>query len=192
MTDEHVRMLDVCPQEIPRVGLRAALLGDEISPYLDMRSVQDRAVRGPLLDQGNQPRHLRVIDHNDISSALLRPAEGAAIREPITFSINVVHILGDTEDSRPRLWHVPGQINAHEPSEADERMTHQGDTTPLRCATEEGNLGLLVAEPIGILNSRSPGWGCARILMVLYDGEVSTERGISLNDTAKANLKKGH
>ncbi len=62
MTDEHVALLDITPQEVPDIGLWRAWLGDEIAANLNMRSVQDRAIWRQLLDHGNQARHLRVID----------------------------------------------------------------------------------------------------------------------------------
>lgn len=69
-------------------------------------------------------------------------------------------------------------------------MTHQGNTTPLRRAAEEGNLGLLAAQLFRILDSGSPGWWCTRILVILHRGEVRTKCCVSLNNATEADLEK--
>ena len=62
VADEHITPLDIAPEEVPDIGLWRASLGDEVATDLDVGSVQDRAVRYDLLDQGDEARHLRVVN----------------------------------------------------------------------------------------------------------------------------------
>lgn len=62
VADEHVSVLDVIPQVVPNVFLRTARLGNEITADLDVRAIDDRAIRCRFLDERDQARHLRVID----------------------------------------------------------------------------------------------------------------------------------
>jgi hypothetical protein len=62
MTDEHIRMLDVRPQELPYVILRGAFLPRQVTSDLDMTPVENGPIRGNFLDQWNKSGHLRIID----------------------------------------------------------------------------------------------------------------------------------
>ena len=62
MADKHVTSLDIAPQEVPDLGLRAAGLGNKITADLDVRSVEDGAIGGQFLDQGDEAGHLRVVN----------------------------------------------------------------------------------------------------------------------------------
>jgi len=62
VADEHVGALDGVPEEVPDVGLGRALGGSKITSDLNVRSVEDGAVRGKRLDEGNEARHLRIIN----------------------------------------------------------------------------------------------------------------------------------
>ena len=62
MADEHVTILDVAPEEVPDIGLWRASLCNQVAANLNVRSVQHRSVRSGFLDQGDQARHLRVIN----------------------------------------------------------------------------------------------------------------------------------
>lgn len=150
VADEHVGQLDVAPEEVPDVSLGRVRLGHKITADLDMRSVQNRPVRGQLLDQGNQARHLWVINlalvsihkyrslviaapcsvtyDNNIGTAFRSRPKRAALRKPVTLGIlgdpvkngllllggnalirvadslqDIVDVLGDSEDTRPRF-----------------------------------------------------------------------------------------
>ena len=67
VADEHVTALNVAPEEVPDVGLGRASLGDKVAADLDVGAVQDRAVWRGLLDQGDQARHLRVVNLGNVS-----------------------------------------------------------------------------------------------------------------------------
>ena len=73
VADEHVRFLDIAPEEVPDVGLRRARLGNEIASDLDVRSVEHWSVRRDHLDQRDQARHLRVVDLVAVSVPCSRP-----------------------------------------------------------------------------------------------------------------------
>lgn len=62
MADEHICMLDIVPEKLPHILLRRSSLGDEITSYLDMRSVQYGSVGGHLLYERYKTRHLRVVN----------------------------------------------------------------------------------------------------------------------------------
>jgi hypothetical protein len=125
MTDEHVGLFDVTPEIVPDVILGRSVNGNEVTSDLDVRSVEDRAIRGEPLDHRDKPRHLGIINENDVGTALLWGPEWAALREPVSLSIvfnpvgdgallcirdalvgvtdtleNVVLVLGDSENAR--------------------------------------------------------------------------------------------
>ena len=104
VADEHVASLNVVPEEVPDICLGRAGFGNQITADLNVRAVENRAVGCNLLDQGNEARHLRVIDldllvsmatnrrqvntHNhDIGAAILRRAEGPTRGEPVPIGI---------------------------------------------------------------------------------------------------------
>jgi hypothetical protein len=62
VADEQVRLFDVAPEVVPDVILGRTFDGDEIASNLNVRSVQDRAIRRDSLDHGDEARHLRIID----------------------------------------------------------------------------------------------------------------------------------
>lgn len=62
VADEHVGALDGVPEEVPDVGLGRALCSSKIASDLDVRSVENGSVGGELLDEGNEARHLRIIN----------------------------------------------------------------------------------------------------------------------------------
>lgn len=69
-------------------------------------------------------------------------------------------------------------------------MSHQSDTTALRGAAEEGNLGLVLAQSLRELQSGIPGALAAGIAVVLDRVEVGAEAGIGLDDTTPSNLQE--
>jgi hypothetical protein len=145
--------LDVTPKEVPDVGLGRSSLRDQVAADLNVRSVQNWTVRCDFLDQGDQARHLGIInlrtsglaslyrcsgktvqvistyDHN-IGTPLFWWAKRPTLGEPVTVGIlgnpindgllllrrhalvgvadalkDVVDILRNPENTRPRLWH---------------------------------------------------------------------------------------
>lgn len=62
VADEHVCILDVTPQERPNVVLRGPILGNKVGSNLDVGSIENGAFGSDLLDQGNETRHLRIIN----------------------------------------------------------------------------------------------------------------------------------
>ena len=62
MADEHIRMLDVRPQELPHVILRGAFLPRQVTSDLDVTSVENGSIRGNFLDQWDKSGHLRIIN----------------------------------------------------------------------------------------------------------------------------------
>lgn len=62
VADEHVTSLDIAPQEIPDLGLGATGLGNKVTTDLDVGSVKDRTIGCQFLDQGDEARHLRVVN----------------------------------------------------------------------------------------------------------------------------------
>jgi hypothetical protein len=149
MTDEHVGLFDVTPEIVPDVILGRSVNGNEVTSDLDVRSVEDRAIRGEPLDHRDKPRHLGIINENDVGTALLWGPEWAALREPVSLSIvfnpvgdgallcirdalvgvtdtleNVVLVLGDSENARSWFGNIPSHIYSHEATETDEGVTH--------------------------------------------------------------------
>lgn len=171
VADEHIGQLDVAPEKIPNVSLRRALLGHEVFPNLNVRAIQHGSRGFPLLAQRNQAWHLRVVDDDNIGSAFFRLAQRPTLREPVSIRIlgdpvydlrllfvgdtllgktdslqDIVHVLCDPEDAGPRLRNVPGQVDAHDPSEAHQGVAHQGHAAALGSAAEESNLCLVLAQ----------------------------------------------
>lgn len=62
VANEQVGLFDVAPEVVPDVILGRTLDGDEIASDLNVRSVQNRAIRCDSLDHGDEARHLRVVD----------------------------------------------------------------------------------------------------------------------------------
>lgn len=111
VADEHVRLPDVAPEVVPDVVLGRALNGNEVTSHLDVRSVEDGAVGGDLLDQGDETGHLRIIDlfhcqlqslfslqscpyKDDVGTTLLRGAERTTLGEPVSVGV-VLNPVGD-------------------------------------------------------------------------------------------------
>lgn len=67
-------------------------------------------------------------------------------------------------------------------------MSHESNTTTLGSGAEEGNLGLLGTEFVGIKHHAVPGGGSNSVLVVLDGGEMNAESGISLDNTSEADL----
>lgn len=62
MTDEHICQFDVLPEKLPDICLRSTLLNSKVSTNLNVASVKNRSIRSQLLDEGNQPWHLGVVN----------------------------------------------------------------------------------------------------------------------------------
>lgn len=62
VADEHVGLFDVTPEIVPDIILWRSVNGNEIASDLDVRSVEDRAIRSESLDHRDKPRHLGIID----------------------------------------------------------------------------------------------------------------------------------
>lgn len=62
VADEHVGLFDVAPEIVPDIILWRSVNGNEIASDLDVRSVEDRAIRSESLDHRDKPRHLGIID----------------------------------------------------------------------------------------------------------------------------------
>jgi hypothetical protein len=71
-------------------------------------------------------------------------------------------------------------------------MTHQSDTTALRSRAEEGNLGLVAPELLGVGQHGLPGGVVAGILVVLDRRQMGAESGICLDDAPPADLEEGN
>jgi hypothetical protein len=109
VADEHVGLFDVTPEIGPDIILGRSFFGNKITSDLDVRSVEDRAIRSESLDHRDKSGHLGIIDlcqwlvayfflydavgimdeayENDVGTALLWGAEGATLREPVSLSI---------------------------------------------------------------------------------------------------------
>lgn len=87
MAEKHIRLLNGSPEKVPRFSLRRGGIVYQITPELDMASINHRPVWGYLLDEGNQAWHLRVIDHDDICTAFFGGYKGASLCEPVAFGI---------------------------------------------------------------------------------------------------------
>lgn len=84
---------------------------------------------------------------------------------------------------------IPSHVYSHEATETDKSMSHEGNTTTLWGSTEEGELGLLLTQLVGVeLRSVPCGTG-AGILVVLEVCEMNAESCICLNDASVADLK---
>lgn len=72
MADEHISILDVAPEKLPDIVLGGPFLRHEVGPDLNVRAIENWAVRSNFLDQGNETRHLRVVnlDYQDQPSYL--------------------------------------------------------------------------------------------------------------------------
>lgn len=154
----------------------------------------------------------RDTHNNDIGTTLAGGSERTALRKPVAVGVigdpindgflfvggnalvgvansleDVVDVLGDTENARPRLGHcgwmsdhvaerawgsyrkarqysissgkltIPSQIDTHQAGESDEGVAHQGDTTTLRSGAEESDLGLSLTKLLGVLHKGPPG-----------------------------------
>lgn len=67
MTDEHIGMLNVAPKELPNIGLGRAFCHGQVTPNLNVTSIQNRPIWSNALDQGDQTRHLRIINLNQLA-----------------------------------------------------------------------------------------------------------------------------
>lgn len=71
-------------------------------------------------------------------------------------------------------------------------MTHESDTSALGSATEEGNLGLLLAESVGVELHGVPCGQAAGGFVIRDGGEVDSEASISLDNASPADLQQGN
>ena len=84
---------------------------------------------------------------------------------------------------------IPSHVYSHEATETDKSMSHEGNTTTLWGSTEEGELGLLLTQLVGVELRSVPCGARAGILVVLEVCEMNTESCICLNDAPVADLK---
>ena len=68
-------------------------------------------------------------------------------------------------------------------------MAHESDTATLGSGAEEGNLGLLLTELVGVELHGTPSGRRTSVLVVLEGGEVDTEASVSLDNASVANLE---
>lgn len=95
VTDEHIGLFDVLPEELPNVCLRSAFHYRKVCSDLDVTAIEDRAMGSDVLDERDETRHLRIIDHNDICTAFL----GWTKRAPYPKGQNVVDSLAQKLDA---------------------------------------------------------------------------------------------
>lgn len=69
-------------------------------------------------------------------------------------------------------------------------MAHKSDTTTLGGRTEEGHTCTVLAQLFGVGQHGLPGGASTGVLVVLHGGEMGTEGGIRLDDTAESDLQK--
>lgn len=69
-------------------------------------------------------------------------------------------------------------------------MTHESDATALGRAAEEGNLGLVATQLLGVSEHGLPSGRRARVFVVLNSIEMSPEAGVGLDDTAEADMEQ--
>lgn len=54
-----------------------------------MAAEENKPVRVGFFGEGNQPRHLRVVDEDDIGAALFSRSQRTVRREPISLSVPI-------------------------------------------------------------------------------------------------------
>lgn len=70
MTEKEVCLLDGFPQVFPCLSLRCARCVDKITSDLDVTAEYDWSVRSSLLDEGNQPWQLGVVNDDHVGAAI--------------------------------------------------------------------------------------------------------------------------
>src|SRR5271170_1796769 len=93
MRDKYISELNSFPQVIPDLFLRRSLLFHKVATNLDVRTIDDWDIGPRFFDQGNETRHLRVIDNDDIGSA---SSKRASLRKPISSSVisnPMIHLI---------------------------------------------------------------------------------------------------
>jgi len=85
---------------------------------------------------------------------------------------------------------IPSQVDAHETGEPHQGVTHEGHTTALRGGAEEGDLGLVAPELLGIGQHGFPCGMATGVLVVLDRGQMGTEASVGLDDAAPADLEE--
>jgi hypothetical protein len=71
VADEQIGIFDVAPEIVPDVILGRTLVGHEVASDLDVRPVQNRAIRCESLDHGDEAGHLRVIDLHQLLTCMI-------------------------------------------------------------------------------------------------------------------------
>lgn len=85
---------------------------------------------------------------------------------------------------------IPGQIDTHQTSEADQCVTHESDTAPLGSGAKKGHADVIPTKLFSISQHALPGARTARVLVVLQGSEMGAETSISLDDASESNLQK--
>lgn len=93
MADEQIRQLDLLPEIAPDLILRASLFVNQITAELNVRPENDWNIRTESLDDGNQPRHLMVVNDDNISSSLRR--ERAPGKQPLRLGIALDPVVAE-------------------------------------------------------------------------------------------------
>ena len=92
MRDEDVGELDSLPQVLPDFFLRGTGAFDKVAADLNVGAVDDGNTRTILFDQGDESRHLRIVDDHDVGAAR---GKGPSFREPVSIGIvgdPVIHL----------------------------------------------------------------------------------------------------
>jgi hypothetical protein len=71
VADEQIGIFDVAPEIVPDVILGRTLVGHEVASDLDVRPVQNRAIRCESLDHGDEAGHLGVIDLHQLLTCMI-------------------------------------------------------------------------------------------------------------------------
>lgn len=69
MRNKHVGVLDPAPQIVPDLGLRRAGNVNEVTADFDVGSIEDGDAWADFSNEGDQTRHLRVIDEDYVGAS---------------------------------------------------------------------------------------------------------------------------
>jgi hypothetical protein len=80
-----------------------------------------------------------------------------------------------------RRQDLPLAVHANETEESDQCVPHQCNTTTLRCAVEEGNLGFVLLERVGKVHGSLPRVRVDSLRIVAQTGDVRCAIDVDAN-----------